>query len=50
MDSILVQAQLALIGYLFKSRHPALLVITDGNQVCLVTTLGSWHQVLAYIW
>ena len=45
--SIFVQAQLALTGSLFKSHHPALLVITDGIRFVLLQPWGHgircWH-------
>ena len=46
-DSVLVQAQLELLGSLFNSHHPALVVFTDGISFVLLQPWGCgikcWH-------
>ena len=47
VESVLVQAQLELIGSLFNSNHPALVVFTDGINFVLLQPWGRgirfWH-------
>ena len=47
VDSVLVQAQLELIGSLYNSNHPALVVFTDGINFVLLQPWGRgirfWH-------
>ena len=47
VDSVLVQAQLELIGSLYNSNHPALVVFTDGISFVLLQPWGRgirfWH-------
>lgn len=40
VESVLVQAQLELIGALFNSNHPALVVFTDGINFVLLQPWG----------
>ena len=47
MENVATQAQLELMGALFNSRHPALVVFTDGVDVVILQPWGCaiqyWH-------